>query len=63
MTCASHYHCNIIFITVINAQLVFNRTTWLYNAGNATFMRDFNTIREREKSIARHDRASEVEFE
>ena len=51
MTCASHYHCNSIFITIIDTKLILDGTSRLYNAGYSTFMRNFYTIRKRKEGI------------
>jgi hypothetical protein len=31
MTCSSKYHCKFILVTIVDAQLVFYRSSWLNN--------------------------------
>ena len=47
----SKYHSNTILITFINRILVFNRTTWLNDCLNTSFMCFFYTIREWKEGI------------
>lgn len=62
MTGACHYHCHLVLITEINAKLVFDGPSGLYNACNATFMRNLYTIRKREESITRHYGTFKIEI-
>jgi hypothetical protein len=32
MTCSSKYHCKFILVTIVDAQLVFYRSSWLNNS-------------------------------
>jgi hypothetical protein len=32
MTCSSKYHCKFILVTIVDAQLVFYRPSWLNNS-------------------------------
>ena len=55
------YHAHALGIAVIDAVLVFDRATRLHDCGDACFVGDGDTVREREEGVGSHDSTFQVE--
>ena len=56
MPYARHVHGEAMFVAVINAQLVFDRSSWLDHRLDSGVIGQFNAIGEGEERIGSHDR-------
>ena len=55
------YHAHALGIAVVDAVLVLDRAARLDDCGDACFVGDGDTVREREEGVGSHDSAFQVE--
>jgi len=58
---AGEHHAHALGIAVVYAVLVLDRAAWLHHCGDACFVGDGDTVREREEGVGSHNSAFQVE--